>query len=118
MANKRQLKKYLKNTAANIAGETVFIINYFENVDEAKANDIIDRTLQLLTEKVAEASVSFDKTYAISFNKDRKAYRKEKVAYFKQCYKKLVADYNEGVKAILKDMNALITPEQHKELIG
>ena len=68
MANKRQLKKYLKNTAANIAGETVFIINYFENVDEAKANDIIDRTLQLLTEKVAEASVSFDKTYAISFN--------------------------------------------------
>ena len=109
MANKRQLKKYLKNTAANIAGETVFIINYFENVDEAKANDIIDRTLQLLTEKVAEASVSFDKTYAISFNKDRKAYRKAHTAYFKNCYKELLKEFNEGIQAVVKEMNSLYT---------
>ena len=43
MANKRQLKKYMKNMAANLAGETVFILNYYDGIDEAKANDVIDK---------------------------------------------------------------------------
>ena len=42
MANKRNLKKYMKTMAANLAGETLFILNYYENIDEAKADAIID----------------------------------------------------------------------------
>lgn len=51
MANKRQLKKYMKNMAANLAGETVFILNYYDGIDEAKANDVIDKIFNLLTER-------------------------------------------------------------------
>lgn len=43
MANKRQLKKYMKNMAANLAGETVFILNYYDGIDEAKAMTSLTR---------------------------------------------------------------------------
>ena len=75
MANKRQLKKYMKNMAANLAGETVFILNYYDGIDEAKANDVIDKIFNLLTEKINDVSVDFDKTCKDSFAGDRKAYR-------------------------------------------
>ena len=74
MANKRQLKKYMKNMAANLAGETVFILNYYDGIDEAKANDVIDKIFNLLTEKINDVSVDFDKTCKDSFAGDRKAY--------------------------------------------
>ena len=76
MANKRQLKKYMKNMAANLAGETV-------------CKD--------------------------SFAGDRKAYRKARNAYYKAAYKKLYTDFTEGVSAVLKDMNALLSKEQLEE---
>lgn len=47
--------------AANLAGETVFILNYYDGIDEAKANDVIDKIFNLLTEKINDVSVDFDK---------------------------------------------------------
>ena len=115
MANKRQLKKYMKNMAANLAGETVFILNYYDGIDEAKANDVIDKIFNLLTEKINDVSVDFDKTCKDSFAGDRKAYRKARNAYYKAAYKKLYTDFTEGVSAVLKDMNALLSKEQLEE---
>lgn len=115
MANKRQLKKYMKNMAANLAGETVFILNYYDGIDEAKANDVIDKIFNLLTEKINDVSVDFDKTCKDSFDGDRKAYRKARNAYYKAAHKKLYADFTEGVGAVLKDMNALLSKEQLEE---
>ena len=37
MANKRDLKKYMKMMAADVAGETAFILDYYDNIDENKA---------------------------------------------------------------------------------
>ena len=115
MANKRQLKKYMKNMAANLAGETVFILNYYDGIDEAKANDVIDKIFNLLTEKINDVSLDFDKTCKDSFAGDRKAYRKARNAYYKAAYKKLYTDFTEGVSAVLKDMNALLSKEQLEE---
>ena len=110
MANKRQLKKYMKNMAANLAGETVFILNYYDGIDEAKANDVIDKIFNLLTEKINDVSVDFDKTCKDSFAGD-----KARNAYYKAAYKKLYTDFTEGVSAVLKDMNALLSKEQLEE---
>lgn len=115
MANKRQLKKFMKDMAANLAGETIFILNYYDGIDEDKANDVIDKIFNLLTEKINDVSVGYDKTCKEFYAGDRKKYRKERTAYYKQCYKKLYVDYNEGVKEILKDMNALLSKEQLEE---
>lgn len=115
MANKRDLKKYMKDMAANLAGETIFILNYYDNIDENKANCIIDKILILVTEKINDVSVSYDKTCKDSFAGDRHAFRKNKAAYYKGCYNKLAADFNDGVNTILKEMNSLLSKEQLAE---
>lgn len=115
MANKRSLKKYMKNMAGNLAGETVFILSYYDNIDEDKANKVIDNILILVTEKVNEVSVSYDKTCAVSFEGNRFEYRKDKKSYYKKCYAKLLADFNDGINAILKEMNSLLSKEQLEE---
>ncbi len=115
MANKRQLKKYMKEMASSLAGETVFILNFYDNIDEEKANSVIDRILVHMTEKISDVSVNFDKTCSEFYNNDRHQYRKDKRTYYKNCYKKLYEDFNSGVKDILKDMNALLSKEQLEE---
>lgn len=112
MANKRELKKFMKTLAANMAGETVFIVNYYDNIDAEKADKIIDRILALMTEKINNVSVGFDKTCQTSFNGNRKEYRKAHRAYFHECYGKLIAEFNEEINNILKDMNGLLSKEQ------
>ena len=103
MATKRDLKKYMKNMAADVAGETVFILNYYDNIDEDKANKVLDDLIVLLTEKIDNVSVGFDKTCVVSFGGDRKAYRKAHTAYFKNCYKELLKEFNEGSKEQLAE---------------
>lgn len=41
--------------------------------------------------------------------------RKARNAYYKAAYKKLYTDFTEGVSAVLKDMNALLSKEQLEE---
>ena len=105
MANKRNLKKYMKTMAANLAGETLFILNYYENIDEAKADAIIDK----------QCFCFIDKTCKVSFEGNRKDYRKAHAAYFKKCYNELADEFNNGVQAILKEMNGLLSKEQLEE---
>ncbi|MBO8477084.1 MAG: hypothetical protein IAB88_08850 [Bacteroidetes bacterium] len=115
MANKRDLKKYMKMMAADVAGETAFILDYYDNIDENKAYKVIDDVLVLLTEKIANVSVAFDKTCKLSFDGDRKAYRKAHTAYFKNCYKELLKEFDDGIQAIVKEMNSLLSKEQLAE---
>lgn len=115
MATKRDLKKYMKNMSDNLVGETIFILNYYDNIDEEKANSVIEKILILATEKIDDVSVAFDKTCKISFGGDRRAYKKEHAAYYRQCYKKLADDFNDGIGEILKDMNHLLSKEQLEE---
>lgn len=105
----------MKTMAANLAGETLFILNYYENIDEAKADAIIDKILALVTEKTNNVSVSFAKTCKVSFEGNRKDYRKAHAVYFKKCYNELADEFNNGVQAILKEMNGLLSKEQLEE---
>lgn len=115
MANKRELKKYMKTMAAGVAGETVFIFNYYDNIDEAKANKVLDDLVDLLSEKIANVSVGFDKTCKLSFDKNCKEYRKAHAAYYKKCYGELLKEFNDGIQTIVKDMNSLLSKEQLAE---
>ncbi len=115
MANKRELKKSIRNMAESLAGETVFIANYYDNIDLEKADDVIGEILDLLTEKTRNISVSFDKTCNESFEGNKKEYRKARRVYYRQCYNELEKEFDEGVKEILKKMNALLSKEQKEE---
>lgn len=115
MANKRDLKKYMKTLAANVAGETIFILNYYDNIDFEKADKVIDDLSQLLIEKTDDVSVGFDKTLKVSFEGNLKEYRKAHRSYYKKCYSELIKEFNEKIQEIVKEMNALLSKEQLEE---
>ena len=61
MANKRILKKYIKNVCGDIAGECIFAKLYFGGVDCDKMDDIIVKAAFLQTNFIDKVSVCFDK---------------------------------------------------------
>lgn len=102
----------MKAIAADLAGETVFILNYYDGIDADKADKVIDDLVNLLTDKLGNVSVMFDKTPKESFSGDNKAYRKARRTYFRACYGELMKEFNDGIADILKDMNGLLSKEQ------
>ena len=49
MANKRDLKKMIKYTCSDIAGECIFAKLYFDGIDNEKMDDIIVKSAFLQT---------------------------------------------------------------------
>ena len=115
MANKRNFKKYMKAMAEGIAGETIFILNYYDNIDENKANKVIGDMLVMYTSKINDVSKAFDQTPRKSFGNNIKEYRKARRAFYKSHFGGLRKEYNEGVQTILKEMNSLLSKEQLAE---
>lgn len=111
MANKRNLKKFIKYTCGDIAGECIFAKAYFEGIDYDKMDDIIVKAAILQTELIDKVSVSYDKTLK-SFDGNAYEYRKARNAYFKGCYNALKAELSEAVANIVKEMNETLSQEQ------
>lgn len=111
MANKRNLKKLIKYTCGDIAGECIFAKIYFEGVDYDKMDEIIVKSAILQATTVDKVSVSFDKTLK-SFNGNAFEYRKAKNAYYKECYNALKKDLSDAVADIVAEMNSALSQEQ------
>ena len=111
MANKRDLKKYIKIVCGDIVGECVFAKIYFDGVDCEKMDDIIVKTAFLQTNTIDKVSVSFDKTLK-SFEGNAMEYKKARKAYFKECYKQLRNELENEVNAIVAEMNSAMSKEQ------
>lgn len=111
MASKRDLKKFIKCTCGDIAGECIFAKVYFDGIDCDKMDDIIVKAACLQTTTIDKVSVSFDKTLK-SFDGNAFEYRKAKKAYYKECYKSLHKELAEAVNGIVDEMNATLSAEQ------
>lgn len=120
MANKRDLKKFIKYTCGDIAGECIFAKIYFDEVDCDKMDHIIAKAACLQTTTIDKVSVSFDKTLE-SFNGNVAEYRKAHRAYYKACYKALRQELADAVNEIVSEMNAAISQKQketNKEILA
>lgn len=111
MANKRNLKKYIKYTCGDIAGECIFANLYFEGVDHEKLAEAIVKTATLQTVMTDKVSVAFDKTPK-SFRGNNFEYRKARTIYFKTCYKALKAEMTAKINEIVSEMNSALSKEQ------
>lgn len=111
MANKRNLKKYIKYTCGDIAGECIFAKIYFAGVDDNKMDEIIVKAAGLQTTTIDKVSVSFDKTPK-TFGGNLADYRKAKKQYFKECYKALKQEFVKDIENIVCEMNAALSQEQ------
>ncbi|MEF9924435.1 MAG: hypothetical protein RR854_07670, partial [Muribaculaceae bacterium] len=111
--NKRSLKKGIKYVIGDIAGECLFTEQVLENIDAVKVSEIILKLAELQEDALQKVSVSYEKAPK-TFDGTVKEYNKAKCAYYKKCYSTLMAEFNEGIKDVIKDMNALI-PAVQKE---
>ncbi|MDO5395612.1 MAG: hypothetical protein Q4F07_06580 [Bacteroidales bacterium] len=104
MANKRQLKKNVRYTCGDLAAEILIASHVYKGFDRKEVVRIVSEIASLQEGTLKHISFSFDKSRA-SFE-SASAYNAAKAAYYRTAYKKLMAEFNEKVAAIVKDMNA------------
>ena len=112
MANKRNLKKAIKITCGNLAGECIMARNFVPDIDTKKMEEIIFNIADLQFVTIDNVTFSFDKNESAFEN--RHLYNKARKDYFRKGYHKLIADFNKGVADIVDQMNAAL-PEKQKE---
>lgn len=113
MANKRTLKKSIRYTCGDIAGECIFAKYTFEHVDCDAMDNAILNAAELQSSSLSKISVAFDRTFK-TFDGDAKAYKKARRDYFKKCFTQLWADFTMGIEEIVKEMNAAL-PQTQKD---
>lgn len=115
MANKRDLKKNIRYTCGDIAGECIFAETVFDGIDANKMNAVIVKVAVLQEDAIKKISVSFDKAPR-DFKNNMKEYRKARRDYYRECVKGIAKFMRESIESVVTDMNALM-PSSQKEAI-
>lgn len=97
MANKRSIKKQVRNICGQAAVDVLLNLPY----DKARSAVLELATLQ--TRTLANASFRFDRS-ARAFA-DRRAYNRAKTEYMHAAYRKLLEDFRSGLQKIVDNIN-------------
>ncbi len=109
MATKRQLKKFIRNACGCIAAEMILARAAFPQIERKKAYDVIRDAAALQTRTLSRVNIGFDK--APDAFESIHAYRKGRRAYYAEAYSHLLKEFDEGINAIVKEMNAALPEE-------
>lgn len=109
MANKRDLKKYIRNTCGSLAGEILLARAAFPVIERKTVHDIINDIAVLQGTTLSKVSVSFDKK-ARDFA-EAGEYRKARSEYYAKAYGSLIGEFDDAVLGIVKKMNAALPAE-------
>ena len=119
MANKRQLKQYVRNTCGALALDMILARESFPQIDRKAVHEVVLDAARLQTRTLSMIGVSFDRTP--SQFADVAAYHKARRAFYTEAYRKLIGEFNARVAEIVKKMNAALPAEVRasiKEAIG
>ncbi len=114
MANKRELKKYVRNVCGALASEILLARAAFPEIERKDVHDIISDIATLQSSTITKASVCFDKKQSDFENCAE--YNKERSKYYHIVFEKLADEFDTAVAAIVKKMNAAL-PETVRETI-
>lgn len=109
MANKRTVKKQIRNICGAMASELLSAACYFEGFDAQKVEELVGRIASLQVNALSHCSFIFDKSKK-DFDSPH-AYAAARKAYNRKAFNKLGDDTKAEVAAILKEMNALLPQE-------
>lgn len=109
MANKRNLKKYVRYTCGALASEILLARAAFPTIQRKDVHAILSDIALLQSATITKASVSFDKK--CSDFENRGQYNKARSEYYKLAYAKLFEQFNEGIENIVKKMNSALPAE-------
>lgn len=108
--NKRILKKEIRTICGALAGECIIAKLTVPGIDPEAINNIIYQLAD--TQESAIALVNFDFPQSPKTFDSKKAYADARHAYYKAGFKKLKADFNSRIEAIVKEMNAALPAAQ------
>lgn len=106
MANKRELKKFVRNTCGAIALDMILAYDAFPQIDRKNVHEVVLDAARLQTKTLRRMSVAFDRTPAQFDN--TADYHKARKAFYAEAYTKLLADFDAEVELIVKKMNAAL----------
>ncbi len=106
MANKRQLKKYIRYTCGDIAAEILTASHLYPSIDKKAVHAIVNDIATLQCDSLANTTFAFDKSRA-DFE-TAAAFRKAYSEYNRKAYGKLLENFNSEINKIIKAMNAVL----------
>lgn len=109
-ANKRLLKKEIRNICGALAGECVIAKLTIPGVNVEEFNKIIYQLADLQESAIRLVSIDFPQTPS-SFNTP-KEYVDARRAYYKESFTKLKLDFNARIVEIVKAMNKALPEDQ------
>ncbi len=109
MANKRSLKKAVRNVCADIATECLIAAQYIKGVEPEKMDAIIQKLAELQSSALSSLSFGFDKIPSDFMN--LKKYKDAKEVYFKKAYASFKQKFSSHINNIVTEMNAALPAE-------
>lgn len=110
--NKRQLKKEIQGLCGGMACDCVLASDAMPTIDEEKVNDMVVRAARAQARAMKQISVAFDK--APRDFSSRKEYNRARRSYYKAAMRAMGSELGAEMEAIVKEMNAMLTPEQRE----
>lgn len=114
MANKRELKKFIRNTCGALASEIIIARAVFPAISRKEVHNIVAQIAALQCTTVAKVGIVFDK--APGDYESAKEYHKERKQYFATAFKALIDQFDKDVEAIVKRMNAALPEDVRAEI--
>lgn len=114
MANKRDLKKFIRNTCGNIALDMVIVGDHFSQIKKKDVEKIVFDCAVLQTTTISRLGIAFDHTEADFATKGE--YTAARRKYFHRAYKSLLAQFNKDVVELVKKMNQVLPDEVRQSL--
>ena len=112
MANKRILKKQIRNVCGDVASECIIASEMIPEADTDALTKIVIKLAYMQQENIANVSFSFDKKP--SDFETRSRYNKAKTQYYHKAFNSLKEHFNNQLNEIVNDMNKTLTPEQRE----
>ncbi len=111
MANKRTLKKFIRNTCGAIAAETLMATAIFPEIKEEDAHNIVRKAAHLQAEFLPKVNVA-GRTFVATVEKPTHM----ATPHRNPAVKALIEEFDKAVVELVKEMNAIF-PDSVKQVL-
>lgn len=114
MANKRDLKKFIRNICGSMAMDMELVGHLFPQINPRDVEQIVIEAAILQATTIRRTNIAFDRSRS-DFN-TRAEYNKARHEYFRKAYSALLDRFDSDSAELVKHMNSAL-PEEVREVL-
>lgn len=114
MANKRELKKMIRNTCGGLALDMISAGNVFPQINQKDVEQTVYDCALLQLNTLSKLNIIFDRSHSDFASPNE--YTRARSAYFRKAYSALMVEFEKGVDSIIKNMNAAL-PDDVRQIL-